>query len=76
MRTSTTQVFLHAIIMNSNGALSIMVLCSAAAFVRLLLRSEVGIELPRQPGSCVSRIPAVPTTLITVPTLSGSLTLG
>jgi hypothetical protein len=31
--------------------------------------------LARQPGSCVSRIPAVPTTLVTVPTLSSSLTL-
>ncbi|EWG38966.1 hypothetical protein FVEG_02002 [Fusarium verticillioides 7600] len=94
MRTSTAQVFLHAIIMNSNGALSVMEWCS----VLLQLSSGLLLQVPssvtmtndldlthlifehftglaRQPGSSVSRIPAVPTTLVTVPTLSGSLTL-
>lgn len=48
MRTSTMQVFLHAIIMNSNGALSVMEWCSVLLQLSsgyCYVTSQVGTEL-------------------------------
>ncbi|ENH61919.1 hypothetical protein FOC1_g10014872 [Fusarium oxysporum f. sp. cubense race 1] len=44
MRTSTTQVFLHAIIMNSNGALSIIHVTKILIVAKKLLQAALNIR--------------------------------